>query len=491
MIHKCFSIFVTLFSVTVIIAQTPCVYGFAGAYPCSNYDLMGHIPVSTLANTGGTPEGSDIWGWTDATTGKEYALVATTNSTAFVDVSDPIQPVFLGRLDSNAGNNYWRDVKVYNNFAFIVADNVGAHGMQVFDLTKLRNVSNPPISFSSDAIYNTDNVGSCHNIVINEDKAVAYLVGCRDTSNQRIYNGGPIFVDISDPLNPTSLGGYADEGYSHDAQVVSYNGPDSDYTGKEIYIGSNENDIAILDVTDKNNVVKIAEINYQQIGYTHQGWFTEDQRYFILGDELDEQNFGMNTRTLVFDFIDLDNPVLSSTYYGPTTAIDHNGYVKGNEYYMANYRAGMRVLDITNIGSGNDATSMTETGYFDTYPTNDSAAFNGLWSVYPYFESGTIILNDIESGLFLLKKSGTLSSTNYVLNKEFSIFPNPTDTNPTITSSQSTRLTAVEIYNIIGQKLFSAQNLSTNELVIPTENLVKGIYFVKINGKVTRKLIVK
>ena len=491
MIHKCFSIFVTLFSVTFIIAQTPCVNGFAGAYPCSNYDLMGHIPVSTLANTSGTPEGSDIWGWTDTTTGKEYALVATTNSTAFVDVSDPIQPIFLGRLDSNAGNNYWRDVKVYNNFAFIVADNVGAHGMQVFDLTKLRNISNPPISFSSDAIYNTDNVGSCHNIVINEDKAVAYLVGCRDTLNQRIYNGGPIFVDISDPLNPTSLGGYADEGYSHDAQVVTYNGPDTDYTGKEIYIGSNENDITILDVTDKNNVVKIAEINYQQIGYTHQGWFTEDQRYFILGDELDEQNFGMNTRTLVFDFIDLDNPVLSSSYSGPTLAIDHNGYVKGNEYYMANYRAGMRVLDITNIGSGNDATSMTETGYFDTYPTNDSAAFNGLWSVYPYFESGTIILNDIESGLFLLKKSGTLSSTNYELKKEFSIFPNPANTNPTITSSQSTRLTAVEIYNIIGQKLFSAQNLSTNELVIPTENLVKGIYFVKINGKVTRKLIVK
>ena len=100
------------------------------------------------------------------------------------------------------------------------------------------------------------------------------------------------------------------------------------------------------------------KIDYSQLGYTHQGWFTEDHRYFIVGDELDERNIGVNTRTLVFDFSDLDNPVLSSTYFGPSSAIDHNGYVKGNRYFMANYRAGIRVLDITNISDSTN--SMTE-----------------------------------------------------------------------------------------------------------------------------------
>jgi choice-of-anchor B domain-containing protein len=381
---------------TPVNERTLCENGFADEYPCNGYDLMGHIPISVLASTAGIPEGSDIWGWTDPINGKEYALAATTNSTAFVDISDPLNPVFLGRLNTNAGTNYWRDVKVYNNYAFIVADNVGAHGMQVFDLTRLRNINNPPVNFTSDSVYN--GVGSCHNIVINEDEGIAYLVGCEN-------GGGPIFVDISNPTNSTFLGQYTADGYSHDAHVITYNGPDTEHNSKEIYIGSNATEIVVLDVTDKSNPVRLSSLNYPQVGYTHQGWFTEDHRYFILGDEYDEQNFGMNTRTLIFDLQDLDNPVLSSTYSGPTAAIDHNGYVLGNNFYLSNYTAGMRVLDISNIGASSD--SMTEIGFFDTHPENNNTSFNGAWSVYPYFPSGNIIINDINRGLFIVRKSGT------------------------------------------------------------------------------------
>jgi len=278
-----------------------CEGGMAGPYPCSGIDVMGTIDVATLGGSSAPNiEGSDIWGWTDPTTNKEYALVGLTNTTAFVDVTDPINPIFLGRLNSSAGTNFWRDVKVYDNYAFIVADNVGNHGMQVFDLTRLRNVTSPPEIFTVDAIYN--GVGSCHNIVINESEAVAYLVGCTSTNG-----GGPIFVDISNPLNPTFLGDYTAGGYSHDAQVITYTAPDSDYQGREIYVGSNGNTdkVIILDVTDKNNVIPISEFTYPQTAYAHQGWFTEDQRYFILGDEIDERQFGFNTKSLVFDFLQI------------------------------------------------------------------------------------------------------------------------------------------------------------------------------------------
>ena len=375
----------------------PCVDGMAGPYPCNGYDLLGQINVNILSGST-NQEGSDIWGWTDPLDGKEYAIIGLSNSTAFVDVTDPINPIFLGRLNSSAGSNAWRDVKTYNNHAFIVADNVGAHGMQVFDLTRLRNVINAPQNFTEDALFN--DVGSCHNIVINESEGVAYLVGCTSTNG-----GGPIFVDISNPTNPINLGDYTAVGYTHDAQVVTYSGPDLNYTGKQIYVGSNGNtdQVVILDVTDKSNVIEISSFTYPQTAYAHQGWFTEDQKYFILGDEQDELNFGFNTKTLVFDFTDLDNPIAHATYLGPTAAIDHNGYVKGNEYYLANYRAGLRVLDISNIASTTN--SMTETGYFDTYPSSNSAAFNGVWSIYPYFESGNIIIGDIEGGLLIVRKS--------------------------------------------------------------------------------------
>ncbi|WP_170234458.1 choice-of-anchor B family protein [Bizionia saleffrena] len=379
----------------------PCENGFAGIYPCNDYDLLAHISTEILSGESDI-DGSDIWGWTDATTNKEYALVGLENSTAFVDISIPTAPIFLGRLNSNSGTNFWRDVKVFDDFAFIVADGVGDHGMQIFDLSRLRTVTNPPETFTADAIYT--GVGSCHNIVINDSEGVAYLVGCNSANG-----GGPIFVDVSNPLNPTFLGEYTASGYTHDAQVITYNGPDTDYSGKEILIASNgtsgsgTNKVVIVDVSDKTNPALISEITYPQAAYTHQGWFTDDQRYFILGDELDEQNFGVNTSTFIFDFADLDNPVLSSKYTAQFDAIDHNGYVKGNEFYLANYRAGLRVFDITNISSPTNP--MTEVGYFDTYPDNNNTGFNGVWSIYPYFNSQNIIIGDIEGGLFIVRKS--------------------------------------------------------------------------------------
>ncbi len=369
-----------------------CESGMAGIYPCNDYDLMGHIPVDELGGAGA--EGNDSWGWTDPTTGKEYALVGTTTNTAFVDISDTENLVIIGTLPTATSNSLWRDIKVYNNYAFIVSEASG-HGMQVFDLTRLRNVTNMPETFTADAHYT--GFGKCHNIMINEDTGYAYAVGTNT------FSGSAHFVNIQDPLNPVAAGGLTIGGYSHDVQVVTYNGPDTDYTGKEILIGSNENEIVIADITDKANPTLIKTISYSNIGYTHQGWFTNDKRYFIVGDELDERDFGNNTRTLVFDFSDLDNPILHTTYLGPTAAIDHNGYVKGDTYYLANYSAGVRFIDISDIANGN----LTEEGYFDSYAPNNSTSFHGVWNVYPYFESGNIIINDIDGGLFIVRKSGT------------------------------------------------------------------------------------
>ena len=374
---------------------TPCENGMAGVYPCNGYDLLGRISLSDF----GATAGNDVWGWTDPTTDKEYALMGLDNATAFVDITDAENLIYLGKLPSASVSDAWRDIKVYKDHAFIVADNSSgddSHGVQVFDLTRLRNVTNLPVTFDEDVHY-TD-LGRAHNIVINEGTGFAYVVG---TNRGDQYGGGVHFVDIQDPANPIAAGGYGANGYTHDAQVITYNGPDADYTGVEVFIGANENQVAIVNVTDKMNPVEISTFGYDNISYTHQGWFTEDQRYYIFGDELDEVNFGFDTRTLVFDLLDLDNPVLHTTYTGETTAIDHNGYVKGTQYFLSNYRAGVRVLDIAGI----DGKTIIEEGFFDTYPASNSAGFDGVWSVYPYFPSGKIVVSDINSGLFVIKKS--------------------------------------------------------------------------------------
>ena len=371
-----------------------CTNGFASIYPCNDYDLMANIPLSTLnANTG-----NDSWGWTDPSTDREYALMTTDANTSFIDITDPVNPIYLGNLPTATSASPWRDVKVYNNHAFIVSE-APFHGLQVFDLTRLRNVTNSPQIFTADTHFT--GFESAHNIVINEDSGYAYIVGTNRQDSPSL--GGPVFINIQNPTAPSIVGSLIQGGYAHDAQVVNYNGPDSDYLGHEILIGSNENEVVIADVSDKANPRIISTITYSNVRYAHQGWFTNDMKYFILGDELDELQVGNNTKTIVFNFTDLDNPIFHFNYFGSTAAIDHNGYVKNNTYYQANYRAGVRMLDISQIANQ----SFTEIGFFDTYPANDGTAFDGAWNVYPFFPSGNIIISDINRGLIVIRKSGT------------------------------------------------------------------------------------
>jgi choice-of-anchor B domain-containing protein len=288
----------------------------------------------------------------------------------------------------------WRDIKVFDNHAYIVseADN---HGIQVFDLTRLRGVEQPQ-TFTEDRVLSA--VPKAHNMVINEESGYGYVVG---TDRKDEFLGGVHFLNLNDPQNFRFEGGYANAGYSHDAQVVLYRGPDKDYSGREIFLGSNESKLVIIDVTDKKKPITISEATYQNTFYTHQGWFDKTQRFFILGDELDEYKIGGKTRTLIFDLNDLDNPKLHQTYRGPTNAIDHNGYVKGDLFYLANYTAGIRVIAIDDLENKN----MTEVGFFDTFPNHNNPTFDGAWNVYPFFESGVIAISDINGGLFLIKKS--------------------------------------------------------------------------------------
>ena len=450
------------------IAQTPCENGMAGDYPCNGYDLQSFISLAELD----TDRGNDSWGWTDPDNGDEYAIMGVKNGTVFIDISDPINPIYLGKLPTHTDNSTWRDIKVYQNYAFIVSE-ASNHGMQVFDLTRLRNVSNAPETFTEDAHY--DGFGSSHNLVINEETGYAYSVG------DNTYSGGAHFIDISDPLNPIAAGGYSDDGYTHDAQVVIYNGPDIDYTGREIYIGSNEDKVVIVDVTDKNNPQHISSVSYSNFSYTHQGWITEDFKYYILGDESDEINFGFNTKTIVLDFTDLDNPIHSFDYSGPTLATDHNGYVNGDLFYLANNAAGLRVIDISDISNG----EMTEIGFFDSHPLNDFAGYEGIWSNYPYFESGNIVISDREG--FLVVKSSTLAIEDNSISN-FNIYPNPTNNVIHINAIQFP-IKNIKIYDLGGKLLKSKSYNSEINIKTNISNFSNGIYILKLNNEFITKII--
>ncbi len=367
-----------------------CTGDMAGDFACSGISLRKR--VATDAMGGGL--GNDIWGWADTQTGDEYALMGLTNGTAFVDVTDPDNPIYLGHMATNTVDSAWRDIKVYMDHAYVVADGAGAHGMQVFDLTRLRGVGSAQ-TFTADGIYS--DFGNAHNVAINEATGFAYAVGT-DTCNEGLH-----MINISTPNNPMFAGCY-DEADIHDTQCVVYQGPDPDHSGSEICFNSNRNNLSnqhnvgIADVSIKAAPFTISSTIYPEAGFAHQGWLTEDHRYFLLGDEADETNFSAPTRTLIFDVTDLDAPVFVSTYEAATASIDHNMYIVGNRVFQANYTSGVRVLEFGDLSNS----EIMEIAFFDTYPDSASASFDGAWSVYPFLPSGNIIASDRTNGLFIL-----------------------------------------------------------------------------------------
>ena len=385
-----------------------CENGMAGPYPCENVDLESFVPLTML----GGATGNDIWGWTDPQTGREYAIMGTSNSTGFVDVTDAENPVLVGILPTRGVPDYvlWRDIKVHGDHAFIVSEVTGS-GLQVFDLTRLRGVTTPQV-FTDDASH--DGFSYAHNISINNESGTAYVVGSDECGNGE-ENGGLYMLDISRPKAPRFVGcavvqdagdgdGAQSNNYVHDVECVNYDGPDADYAGREICFGSNENVVTIYDVTDKSAPRVISTTGYPTASYTHQGALTADRKFFLFGDELDEQQKGLNTTTYILDVKDLDAPPTPVGHTHATKSVDHNMYVHGNRVYQSNYTAGLRIMefDRKSLRDGR----LDEVGFFDVVPGVDVAEFAGTWSNYRFPGSGTVVVSAIEneaSGLFVLR----------------------------------------------------------------------------------------
>ena len=392
-------------------ALTPgdrCAEGRMTEFPCTNMELVGHMPVSELGGERGVWV-NDVWGWTDPDSGRDYALVARRDGVSFVDVTDPAAPRLVGNLPRTVGSppSVWRDIKVIDEYAYVVSDGAGAHGMQVFDLTRLRAVGTEPVDFDPDGTYRE--IYSAHNVVADTVSKFLYIVAAN--GGGRTCGGGLHMVDASEPASPQFAGCYNDtaspgaRGYTHDAQCLVYSGPDDRYRDRQICVGSNESEINIADVTDKSAPVTVARMSYPNVAYAHQGWFDEEQRYFYMNDELDELAGNVTgTRTIVWDLTELDDPVVANEYIGPVRASDHNLYVVGDRMYQANYGSGLRVLDIS------DRSNPHEIAFFDSAPYNEnepghSSGQSGAWSNYPFFESGVVIFTSVREGLFIMRVS--------------------------------------------------------------------------------------
>lgn len=368
----------------------PCNHGMIQSFACENVELLAYLPRASI----GKSAGYDLWGWHDSTTGREFLLIGG-KATAFVEVTDPVHPMYLGVLPPPAGaeEHAAQSVKVYQHYAFVAYEGANA-GIQIFDLTQLRDTKSPK-TFQETAHYS--GVTNTHTLALNQETGFAYVNG------SSTCGGGLHMLDVRTPTNPTFVGCYSESqagrlktGRVHDAQCVVYRGPDTKYAGREICMNYAEIGISIADVTDKKNPKTISIATYPDVGYTHQGWFTEDQRYIFVDDEFDEGNMAsrvgedsVHTRTIGFDLTNLDDPIVLTEFYNSkTNSTDHNLYIRGRYMYQGNYNAGLRIIDVA------DPKHPKEVGYL----TNIAAA----WGTYPFLKNGVVAVSST-FGLFLAR----------------------------------------------------------------------------------------
>lgn len=428
-------------------------------------DDLGALPVPGVWAKG---QMNDIWGWTSPA-GEEYALASNTGGVAFVRVTDPENPVFLGRVESQDPLNFgniWGDGATFGNFAYftteiVFEDEEGniVDGSEItgVDLSGLDGLG-PALSPDTDLplptfTFSGGGYQSGHNIYINEETGFAYVAGVRlepGAANNACGEDEPdrfntLIYDLNtDPTNPDVAACVPNKG-EHEFYTVNYTGPDPDHQGKEIAFVFDGRDrespegqkiggfTEIWDVTDKNNIEVISRFRVPELVFSHDGWTTEEQDFLFIGDEIDElvkagwaftSDFAQpvddptnkpQTGTYIMDIRDLDNPVLVERFTDGTVGLDHNGLVKDDKLYIASYTSGTRVLEIERDQNGD--VSLSPFAHMDTEPRLQenilnikqeerfSSSFLGQWGIYPLFESGTIIASDINNGLIVMRLS--------------------------------------------------------------------------------------
>jgi hypothetical protein len=167
----------------------------------------------------------------------------------------------------------------------------------------------------------------------------------------------------------------------------------------DVLVDFDVNQVELWDVTDPVQAVFLSAITNPNNRYIHSGWPTNDQRYVFVHDELEEIQAGVTTSIYTLDLANLRAPLVTTSYVGPTTTTDHNGYTHGDFYYVSHYRRGVVVFDASNPNQ------LVEVAHFDNYltPAANSAGTDGTWGVYPFLPSGNILVSDIENGLFVLR----------------------------------------------------------------------------------------
>jgi choice-of-anchor B domain-containing protein len=401
-----------------------------------NLELVGHIVVQPGQFV------TDVWGYVDPITEKEYAIVGSFNGMEIIDVSDlqNLQQVF----ESSSLPGF--DMKVWQNYLYLVTGSGGANLGKILDIT---DPSDPVIAGS---------FNSAHNIFISED---GYLFA--ESPGLVVYNLN------NTPANPEYV--WSDgTGGGHDAAVIKNRIYDFHGNATNIYEFNTESNFTVQ---------LLGTVNDPQVQYHHSGWITVDDGYLFMCDEGARHPVADIT---VWDISNLSEPVKVDEYADPD-AIVHNLYIIGNYAYVSYYTSGFRIFDIS------DPENIKLAAHYDTYPFAGER-FAGAFGVYPFLPSGNILVSD-STGLYIFQFHKTTSIKNDDIHpSSFRLYQNyPNPFNPATVISyrlQADGHISLKVYDVLGKEvavLINEEKPAGNyEVTFFAEDLVSGIYFYELRS---------
>jgi choice-of-anchor B domain-containing protein len=325
-----------------------------------NVTLLGRFQPNDAFN--------DVWGHVDPATGREFALVGSRQGTYVVETTDPTQPIQRGYFPaalSGWSPSTWRDIRTFGSYAYVVTE--GGGGMQILDLS---DPANPAFvrTFRPSGV----SWGNTHNVSVDLETGMLYAVGTA--------RGTHIFDLNANPTDPRHVTSYTAE-YVHDLQVKA---------GRAYLSEINRNVLRVLDVT---NLPALPTLAAAGMISSHQAWPSDDDTLVAGASE------AIGGLVTIYDTTNPTRMTSLASFNAASAAYStsvHNVFLKERLMHCAWYMEGYVLVDLS------DPRRPTQGPRYDTLP-GGAGVFAGAWGCYPFQPSGNVYVNDMSTGLYVLR----------------------------------------------------------------------------------------
>jgi len=391
---------------------------------------------------------------------RDYAIIGSTEGSHFFEITESDALRFVGFIqgDFPSAQAHNRDFRDFDDYVYAVADQGESSALQIINISAL-----------PDSVYlektDSTNWNRVHTLCIDQESELLYACTFRPPLAHPDWVYSPMKVfSLVDPLNPELVfSGFDDIAEVHYAYV----------RGDTAYLNCGFDGLRIYNFANPANPVLLGSLTvYNDQGYNHSGWLSEDGQTYFFTDETDGKRIKM------VDLSNIANPTIIRTF-GTTNfqnAVAHHIIPVGNLLFVSYYNEGLRIFDTRS--------PVKEIAHYDTYPLQNNFLMNGAWGVYPFRNGTRILVSDRSFGLFLFGFDADVFEAQLTTD-DLVLFPNPVTQGAEFTvivNENGVNELSASVFDAAGN-LGATDIFSNQSYLVFSADWAQGIYHVVLRFK--------